>query len=62
VECTCDDDTTEVIAVWYPSAMAFVALATDREILAARADRVAGLEKAALLRCEAGFEPILAVP
>jgi uncharacterized protein (DUF1330 family) len=51
----CDD----VIAVWYPSAAAFLALATDPEILAARADRVAGLERAALIRCAAAPEPTL---
>jgi uncharacterized protein (DUF1330 family) len=49
----------DVIAVWYPSAAAFVELATDPGILEARADRVAGLEKAALLRCESGAEPVL---
>lgn len=52
----------EVIAVWYPSVAAFVALATDSEILAARADRAAGLERAALIRCEAGSEPVLDGP
>ena len=52
----------EVIAVWYPSAAAFMALATDPEILEARADRVAGLERAALICCEAGSEPRLDVP
>jgi uncharacterized protein (DUF1330 family) len=49
----------EVIAVWYPSLAAFVALATDPEILAARAHRIAGLERAALICCESGAEPIL---
>lgn len=52
----------EVIAVWYPSAAAFVALATDAELLAARADRAAGLERAALIRCEATAEPVLDGP
>ncbi|MEA2331131.1 MAG: hypothetical protein QOH58_1269 [Thermoleophilaceae bacterium] len=42
----------EVIAVWYPDLAAFTALATDPEILAARADRLAGLERAALICCE----------
>lgn len=51
----------EVIAVWYPSIDAFVALATDPEILEARADRVAGLERAALIACDAGPEPELGV-
>jgi hypothetical protein len=49
----------EVIAVWYPSAAAFVELATDRRVLEARADRQAGLERAALIRCESGAEPAL---
>ena len=59
------DDTDrydEVIAVWYPSLAAFVALATDPELLAARAHRVAALERAALICCEAGPEPVLGVP
>ena len=47
----------EVIAVWYPSRSAFVALATAPEILAARVDRTAGLERAALICCEAGSAP-----
>jgi hypothetical protein len=45
----------EVIAVWYPSLAAFTALATDPRILAARAHRVAGLERAALICCEPGM-------
>ena len=49
----------EVIAVWYPSHEAFIALATDPEVLAARADRAAGLERAALIRCDAAAEPAL---
>jgi uncharacterized protein (DUF1330 family) len=49
----------EVIAVWYPSLAAFVALATDADVLAARAHRVAGLERAALIGCESGAEPVL---
>lgn len=52
----------EVIAVWYPSRSAFVALATAPEILAARADRAAGLERAALICCDSGAEPVLAAP
>jgi uncharacterized protein (DUF1330 family) len=47
----------EVIAVWYPSAAAFLALATDPQVLEARADRVAGLERATLLRCDAASAP-----
>jgi uncharacterized protein (DUF1330 family) len=49
----------EVIAVWYPSHEAFIALATDPEVLTARADRAAGLERAALIRCAAAAEPAL---
>lgn len=59
------DDTDlydDVIAVWYPSAEAFIALATDPEILEARADRIEGLERAALLRCDGPSEPSLAPP
>jgi uncharacterized protein (DUF1330 family) len=52
----------DVIAVWYPSAAAFVALATDPEILEARADRVEGLERAAIFRCGASDEPVLTAP
>jgi hypothetical protein len=52
----------EVVAVWYPSFAAFVKLATDPEILAARAHRSAGLERAALIACESGAEPLLAAP
>ena len=52
----------DVIAVWYPSGEAFVALATDPEVMAARADRIAGLERAALLRCDAAPEPVLTTP
>jgi uncharacterized protein (DUF1330 family) len=44
----------EVIAVWYPSLAAFTALATDPEILEARADRLDGLERAALICCDPG--------
>jgi uncharacterized protein (DUF1330 family) len=52
----------EVIAVWYPSLAAFLALVGDPEILAARADRAAGLERAALIRCEASAEAALSAP
>jgi hypothetical protein len=44
----------EVIAVWYPTLAAFAALATDPEVLAARAHRVAGLERAALILLRVG--------
>ena len=50
----------EVIAVWYPNLAAFVELGTDPELLAAREDRVAGLERAALICCGSGPEAVLA--
>ena len=56
------DDTDrydEVIAVWYPDLAAFVALISDPELLAARHHRVAALERAALIRCRSGAEPVL---
>ena len=46
----------EVIAVWYPSLAAFSALATDPAILEARAHRLDGLERAALICCEPGYQ------
>jgi uncharacterized protein (DUF1330 family) len=52
----------EVIAVWYPSRAAFVGLATAPEVVAALPHRRAGLERAALICCEAGAEPVLAGP
>ena len=50
------DSYDEVIAVWYPSRSAFIELATAREILEARDDRATGLERAALICCEPGFQ------
>lgn len=47
----------EVIAVWYPSAAAFMAFATDPEIVAALPHRSAALERAALICCEPGAAP-----
>jgi len=44
----------EAIAVWYPSVAAFMALATDPEILEARKIRDAALERAALICCYVG--------
>jgi uncharacterized protein (DUF1330 family) len=49
----------DVIAVWYPSATAFLELIADPELLEARSHRLEGLERAALLRCEAADEPVL---
>ena len=54
------DSYDEVIAVWYPSRAAFIELATSEGVLAARADRAAGLERAALICCEPGGDPALA--
>jgi uncharacterized protein (DUF1330 family) len=51
----------EVIAVWYPSVAAFAALVGDPALLAARPHRVAALERAAIIRCAAGPEPVLGV-
>lgn len=53
------DSFDEVIAAWYPSIAAFMALVTDPAILEARAHRVAGLEKASLTWCASGPEPVL---
>jgi uncharacterized protein (DUF1330 family) len=50
------DGCDEVVAVWYPSFAAFLQLATDADILAARAHRSAGLERAVLIGCEPGAE------
>jgi len=44
----------EVIAVRYPSLQAFLGLALDPEIGIALAHREAGLERAALIRCDDG--------
>jgi len=49
----------DVIAVWYPSTSAFLELVADPEILEARTHRMDGLERAALLRCDAAAEPVL---
>lgn len=49
----------DVIAVWYPSAAAFLQLAGDPELLGARDHRLEGLERAAILRCGAADEPVL---
>ncbi len=42
----------DVIAVWYPSAAAFLQLVSDAELLRARDHRLEGLQRATLLRCE----------
>jgi uncharacterized protein (DUF1330 family) len=43
----------EVLAVRYPSAQAFLDLALDPELAAALPHRDAGLERAAIIRCDA---------
>jgi uncharacterized protein (DUF1330 family) len=48
-----DGSWDEVLAVWYPSVSAFLALANDPDLLAAREHRLAGLEEAALICCDA---------
>jgi len=55
-----DEEYDEVIAVWYPSAQAFLDLALDPETQDARAHRIEGLERATLIRCDAAAEPVLA--
>jgi uncharacterized protein (DUF1330 family) len=50
----------EVIAVRYPSARAFLALALDPELEAALPHRDAGLERAAIIRCDEGAAPLFA--
>ena len=51
-----DDSYDEVIAVSYPSRAAFIALATDPDVVEALAHRRAGLERATLICCDA--EPV----
>ena len=46
------DRCDEVIAVRYPSAQAFLDLALDPELTAALPHRDAGLERAAIIRCD----------
>lgn len=48
------DDWDEVIAVRYPTLAAFVGLALDPDIDVALAHRDAGLERAAIIRCNDG--------
>jgi uncharacterized protein (DUF1330 family) len=49
----------EVLAVYYPSLQAFLALALDPDILTASAHRTAGLEQATLIRCQPGLEDVV---
>jgi uncharacterized protein (DUF1330 family) len=48
----------EVIAVRYPNAQAFLALALDPELTAALPHRDAGLDRAAIIRCNEGVAPL----
>jgi aspartate/methionine/tyrosine aminotransferase len=48
----------EVIAVWYPSYAAFLALVNDPELQRVREHRVAGLERAAVVCCP-GNRPVM---
>jgi uncharacterized protein (DUF1330 family) len=50
---TAEETWDDVIAVWYPSRSAFLALATDTEIEAAFEHRRAGLARAAIVCCPA---------
>jgi uncharacterized protein (DUF1330 family) len=52
------DSYDEVIAVAYPSRAAFIALATDPDVVAALGHRRAGLERATLICCDS--EPVSA--
>ena len=54
-----EDVYDEVLAVWYPNRTAFLALATAEKIRPALADRIAGLERAAIICCEGDAEPAL---
>jgi hypothetical protein len=49
----------EIIAVWYPDLAAFTALVGDPGIVDALVHRTAGLERAALICCDSGAEPVL---
>ncbi len=52
----------DLIAVWYPSAAAFLAMIADADYLQGREDRLDGLERAVLLRCHAADDPVLSPP
>jgi uncharacterized protein (DUF1330 family) len=49
----------EIIAVWYPNLAAFTELVGDSGIVDALVHRTAGLERAALICCDSGAEPVL---
>lgn len=58
---TAGDEYDEVIAVWYPSCSAFLDFTADATVVAAFEHRRAGLERAAVICCEASTEPLLGV-
>lgn len=47
-----EDAYEEVIAVWYPSAAAFLRFVADPRVAEARAHRLEGLERATVLWCD----------
>jgi uncharacterized protein (DUF1330 family) len=51
-----DEQWDEVLAIYYPSRSAFIALASDPRIAEARAHRVDGLDQATLVCVPAGSE------
>ena len=57
-----DERFDDLIAVWYPSAAAFLGMISDADYLEGRDDRLEGLERAVLLRCHAADEPVLSAP
>lgn len=59
----CDHDAIdEVLAVWYPSRSAFLALTDQDGYVEALQHRAAALDRAALIPCAAGPEPVLTSP
>ncbi len=59
----CDHDRyDEVVAVWYPSRTAFLALADVPGYMEAHVHRDAAVEQATLLACTADAEPVLSNP
>jgi uncharacterized protein (DUF1330 family) len=56
------DQCDEVLAVRYPSAEAFLALAMDPDVVAALPHREAALERAAIIRCDDRSGPLVGRP
>jgi uncharacterized protein (DUF1330 family) len=56
------DQCDEVLAVRYPSAEAFLALAMDPDVVAALPHREAALERAAIIRCDDRSGPLVGPP